>query len=343
MKALVKAKKEPGLWLQEVPIPKIADNEVLIKVKKTAICGTDLHIYNWDEWAKKTIVTPMHVGHEFSGTVVEKGPLVPDSIAIGARVSAEGHITCGVCRNCKGGRQHLCPYTKGIGVHIPGAFAEYIAVPMSNVFLLPDIISDDIAAIFDPFGNAVHTALSFNCTGEDVLVTGAGPIGIMCAIVAKHAGARHVIITDVKQQRIDFAAQFSGIIPVNVANTKITSVMAKLKMHEGFDVGLEASGNNVALKDMADVMLNGGKIALLGLYPGNIDLDLNHLIFKGLELKGIYGREMYETWYKMVTLIESGLDIRKIITHQYHYSEFETAFNIMNAGDCGKIILNWQD
>ena len=228
-------------------------------------------------------------------------------------------------------------------MHIPGAFAEYIAVPMSNVFLLPDIISDDIAAIFDPFGNAVHTALSFNCTGEDVLVTGAGPIGIMCAIVAKHAGARHVIITDVKQQRIDFAAQFSVIIPVNVANTKITSVMAKLKMHEGFDVGLEASGNNVALKDMADVMLNGGKIALLGLYPGNVDLDLNHLIFKGLELKGIYGREMYETWYKMVTLIESGLDIRNIITHHYHYSEFETAFNIMNAGDCGKIILNWQD
>ena len=343
MKALVKTKKEPGLWLQEVPVPKIADNEVLIKVKKTAICGTDLHIYNWDEWAQQVIPVPMHVGHEFSGTIVEKGSLVPDSFAIGARVSAEGHIVCGECRNCKGEKQHLCPYTKGIGVDIPGAFAEYLAVPMSNVVFLPDMISDDIAAIFDPFGNAVHTALSYNCTGEDVIVTGAGPVGIMSAIVAKYRGARSVVITDIKQQRVDFASEFPGIIPINVSNTDIRSVMKDIKLREGFDIGLEASGSNEALSEMVETMINGGKIVLLGVYSKKVELDFNRLVFKGLELKGIYGREMYKTWQQMVALIEAGLDISKIITHQLHYTEFDEGFKIMNSGECGKIMLNWED
>lgn len=343
MKALVKAKKEPGLWLQEVPIPKIAENEVLIKVKKTAICGTDLHIYNWDQWAQQVVPVPIHIGHEFSGVIVEKGSLVPDSLAIGARVSAEGHIVCGTCHNCKEERQHLCPYTKGTGSQIPGCFAEYIAMPMSNVFLLPDAISDEVAAIFDPFGNAVHTALSFNCTAEDVLVTGAGPVGLMSAMVAKYSGARTVVITDVSQHRVDFASEFPGLVAINPATTSLKSVMKDLRIPEGFDVSLEASGSNEALKDMVEATINGGKIVLLGVYSKDVNLDFNRLVFKGLELKGIYGREMYKTWQQMTSLIESGLDISKVITHRLHYSEFDEGFKIMNAGKCGKIILNWDD
>ena len=341
MKALVKAYQKPGLWLQEVPIPTINDNEVLIKIVKTAICGTDMHIYNWDEWSQKTIPTPMHIGHEFVGVVEKKGALVPENIKIGARVSGEGHITCSACRNCKAGKQHLCPNTKGIGVNIPGAFAEYLVMPASNIFNIPDFISDELASIFDPLGNAVHTTLSFDCVGEDVLVTGSGPIGIMCAAIAKHIGARNVVITDINDNRLEIASKFAGVYPVNVLKESAASIPEKLGMVEGFDIGLEASGNEQALNDMIELMLNGGKISLIGLYKGNVNVDLNTLIFKGIETKGIYGREMYETWYKMAALIETGLDISPIITHRFHYTEFEKAFDTINQGNAGKAILDW--
>ncbi|MBT4885285.1 MAG: L-threonine 3-dehydrogenase [Legionellales bacterium] len=341
MKALVKSKSTTGLWLENVDKPQINDNEVLIKIKKTAVCGTDLHIYNWDNWAQQNIPVPMVVGHEFVGTITDLGKLVT-GFKIGDRVSGEGHLVCETCRNCRAGLKHLCPNTKGIGVNVAGAFAEYLALPATNVFPLPSIITDDIASMFDPFGNAVHTALSFDCSGEDVLITGAGPIGIMCAHIVRHLGARHVVITDVNPHRLELAKQVKGITCVDVKTTKISAVMQQLGMLEGFDVGLEISGNETAFNDMIDVMLNGGKIAMLGLYNGDIKMDMNKAIFKGLDFKGIYGRKMYETWYKMVTLIQSGLDVSAIITHEFSYNDFNEAFATMNAGKCGKVILNWE-
>ena len=341
MKALVKSKSTVGLWLENVDKPQINDDDVLIKIKKTAVCGTDLHIYNWDNWAQQNIPVPMVVGHEFVGTITAIGKLVK-GLKIGDRVSGEGHLVCETCRNCRAGLKHLCPNTKGIGVNVAGAFAEYLALPATNVFPIPSIITDEIASMFDPFGNAVHTALSFDCSGEDVLITGAGPIGIMCAHIVRHLGARHVVITDVNPHRLELAKQVKGITCIDVSTTKITSVMQQLEMAEGFDVGLEISGNETAFNDMIDVMLNGGKIAMLGLYKGDIKMDMNKAIFKGLDFKGIYGRKMYETWYKMVTLIQSGLDVSDIITHEFSYKDFNEAFATMNAGKCGKVILNWE-
>jgi threonine 3-dehydrogenase len=341
MKALAKTERKVGLTLIETDIPKIKPDEVLIKIKKTAICGTDLHIYQWDDWAQQTIPVPMVVGHEFVGEIVELGSHVKD-LKLGTRVSGEGHIVCNSCRNCRAGKRHLCPKTLGIGVNIPGAFAEYLAMPASNVFPLPDIIPDDIAAMFDPFGNSVHTALAFDCVGEDVLVTGAGPIGIMCALIAKHIGARHVVITDINDNRLAQVSSYDGITAVNTTKETLEDVQKRLGMTEGFDVGLEASGNNSALNSMIDNILNGGKISLIGLYKGNINIDMNKVIFKGIDLKGIYGRQMYETWYKMVTLIQSGLDISKIITDRYHFTDFEKGFQKMISGNCGKIILSWE-
>lgn len=340
MYALVKRHSKPGLWLEEVAVPSIRDNEVLIRISKTAICGTDLHIYSWDSWSQQHIPVPMVVGHEFVGTVAEVGKLVK-GLKIGERVSGEGHIVCGTCRNCRGGLQHLCPYTKGIGVHLPGAFAEYLVLPASNVFPLPDSVSDTVASMLDPFGNAMHTALSYDCAGEDVLITGAGPIGIMCAHIVRHLGARHVVITDISPYRLELAKQVKNITTVHAQEQSLHSIMRDLKMKEGFDVGLEISGNQQAFNDMVDVMLNGGKIAMLGLYPDNLTMDMNKAIFKGLELRGIYGRKMYETWYKMITLMESGLDVSGVITHELPFQEYEQGFQHMLTGKCGKVVLDW--
>lgn len=340
MHALVKRHSKPGLWLEEVEAPQFNDNEVLIRISKTAICGTDLHIYKWDAWSQQHIPVPMVVGHEFVGTIAQVGKLVK-GLKVGDRVSGEGHIVCGTCRNCRGGLQHLCPYTKGIGVNIPGAFAEYLALPATNVFPLPDSVSDEVASMFDPFGNAMHTALSYDCAGEDVLITGAGPIGIMCAHIVRHLGARHVVITDINPYRLELAKQVKNITTVNVQEHSLQAIMDNLKMKEGFDVGLEISGNQQAFNDMVDTMLNGGKIAMLGLYPGEITMDMNKAIFKGLELRGIYGRKMYETWYKMVTLLESGLDVSRVITHELPYQDYDQGFQHMLAGRCGKVILDW--
>ena len=342
MHILAKSTAKPGLWLESTLIPSPKPNEVLIKISKTAICGTDVHIFHWNEWAQQTIPIPMHIGHEFVGTIVEKGTLVSDHIQIGARVSGEGHVVCGTCRNCRAGKQHLCPNTKGIGVNLPGAFAEYLALPASNVFLLPDFISDDEAAIFDPFGNAVHTALAFDCVGEDVLITGAGPIGIMCAIIARHVGARHIAITDTNPHRLELVPKHLNIHCINPNKNNMRDVMQTLGMKEGFDVGMELSGNPLALNQMIDFMLNGAKIALLGLFNNQqVSLNLNKMIFKGLEVKGIYGRQMYETWYKMQTLLESGLAISPVITHTFHYKDFEQAFETIDTGKCGKVLLDW--
>ncbi len=349
MKALAKLKAQPGLWLTDVPCPEIKDTEVLIKVRKTSLCGTDLHIYNWDDWAKATIPVPMHVGHEFMGEIVECGAAVK-GFKVGDRVSAEGHITCGHCRNCRGGRRHLCRNTEGIGVHIPGAFAEYIAMPAFNVFPLTDQITDDQAAIFDPFGNAVHTALSFDLVGEDVLIMGAGPIGVMAAAVCRHVGARHIVITDIDDYRLQLAQQFGVTRAVNLADcadsdaiaAKLQTVMADIGMREGFDVGLEISGFAAAINGMLTVMNTGGKVSLLGLSgQSEVAINWDQLVFRGLLLKGIYGREMFETWYKMANLIAGGLKIDSIITHQFAASEFEQAFAVMRSKACGKIILNW--
>jgi threonine 3-dehydrogenase len=340
MHALVKRHSKPGLWLEEVETPRINENEVLIRISKTAICGTDLHIYKWDSWSQQNIPVPMVVGHEFVGTIAQVGKLV-QGLQVGDRVSGEGHIVCGTCRNCRGGLQHLCPYTKGIGVNIPGAFAEYLALPACNVFPLPDSVSDSVASMFDPFGNAMHTALSYDCAGEDVLITGAGPIGIMCAHIVRHLGARHVVITDINPYRLELAKQVKHITTVHAQEETLAAVMDKLEMKEGFDVGLEISGNEQAFNDMINVMLNGGKVAMLGLYPGNLTMDMNKAIFKGLELRGIYGRKMYETWYKMVTLMESGLDVSQVITHELPYQDYEQGFQQMLAGKCGKVILDW--
>ncbi|HKT31291.1 MAG TPA: L-threonine 3-dehydrogenase [Gammaproteobacteria bacterium] len=340
MKALVKAKAEQGIWLQDMPKPKIGHNDLLIKVKKTAICGTDIHIYNWDEWAKKTIPVPMTVGHEFVGTVAEIGSEV-QGFKVGERVSGEGHITCGHCRNCRAGRRHLCRNTVGVGVNRPGCFAEYLVIPAMNAFPLPDSIPDDIAAFLDPLGNAVHTALSFDLVGEDVLITGAGPIGCMATAIAKHVGARYVVITDVNDYRLELAHKMGATRAVNVQKEKLEDVMHALRMTEGFDVGLEMSGNPQAFRQMLSTMVHGGKLALLGLPPSEVAIDWNQVIFKGLILKGIYGREMFETWYKMVSMLQSGLDISPVLTHHFPIGEFQKGFDVMRTGKSGKVVLDW--
>ena len=340
MKALVKAKSQEGIWLQDMPRPKIGPNDLLIKIKKTAICGTDIHIYNWDEWAKKTIPVPMTVGHEFVGVVAEMGTEV-QGFKVGERVSGEGHITCGHCRNCHAGKRHLCRNTVGVGVNRPGCFAEYLAIPATNAFPLPDDISDDIAAFLDPLGNATHTALSFDLVGEDVLITGAGPIGCMAVAIAKHVGARYVVITDLNDYRLELAYKMGATRAVNVQKQKIEDVMKDLDMKEGFDVGLEMSGNGQAFRQLLSVMNYGGKVALLGTPPTEIAIDWHQVIFKGLFLKGIYGREMFETWYKMVSMLQSGLDISPVLTHHYPIKDFQTGFDIMRSGQSGKVVLDW--
>jgi len=341
MKALAKLQPAKGLTMTDVAVPEIGHNDLLIKITKTAICGTDIHIWNWDDWAQKTIPVPMHVGHEYVGVVAGIGSEV-QGFKLGQRVSGEGHITCGHCRNCRAGRRHLCRNTVGVGVNRPGAFAEYLVIPAFNAFPIPDDISDDMASIFDPFGNAVHTALSFNLVGEDVLITGAGPIGIMAVAIARHVGARHVVITDVNEYRLGLAEKMGATRAVNVAKQDLKAVMAELNMHEGFDVGLEMSGNPQAFRQMLDVMNHGGKVALLGIPPADTAIDWNQVIFKGLEIKGIYGREMFETWYKMVALLQSGLDISPIITHHFKVDDFKAGFEAMLSGQSGKVILDWQ-
>ncbi|ATG57383.1 L-threonine 3-dehydrogenase [Pseudoalteromonas sp. 13-15] len=340
MKALSKLKAEPGIWMTDAPKPEVGHNDLLIKIRKTAICGTDVHIYKWDEWASKTIPTPMVVGHEYVGEVVDMGQEVR-GFSVGDRVSGEGHITCGHCRNCRAGRVHLCRNTTGVGVNREGAFAEYLVIPAFNAFKIPDNISDELASIFDPFGNAVHTALSFDLVGEDVLITGAGPIGIMAAAVAKHVGARHVVITDVNEYRLELARKMGATRAVNVANEKLEDVMTDLGMTEGFDIGLEMSGVPSAFNSMLNNMNHGGKIAMLGIPPSDMAVDWNQVIFKGLVIKGIYGREMFETWYKMASLIQSGLNLSPIITHQYSVDDFQAGFDMMISGQSGKVILNW--
>ena len=340
MKALVKAKAERGIWMQDIPKPAVGHNDVLIRVNRSAICGTDIHIYQWDDWAQHTIPVPLAVGHEFSGTIVECGIEVR-GFEPGDRVSAEGHITCGVCRNCRAGRRHLCMNTKGVGVNRPGAFAEYIAVPAFNVFKLPDAITDDMAAILDPLGNATHTALSFDLVGEDVLITGAGPIGIMAVAIARYAGARHIVITDINDYRLELARRMGATAALNVTSESIDDTMRALSMEEGFDVGMEMSGNPTAFRDLLRTMHHGGKVALLGIPPDDTAIDWNQVIFKGLFLKGIYGREMFETWYKMSSMLQSGLNIEPIITHHFGIDEFEPAFELMESGQSGKVILHW--
>lgn len=340
MKALVKVKPEEGLWLEHVAVPEPGPADVLIKVKKSAICGTDVHIWNWDEWAKATVPTPLVTGHEFCGEIVDTGPAAKN-YTIGQRVSGEGHIVCGTCRNCRAGRGHLCRNTLGVGVHRNGSFAEYVCIPEANVVPIPDDISDEIAAIFDPFGNAVHTALSFDCVGEDVLVTGAGPIGIMGALVAKRVGARKVVITDVNPTRLALAKQMGVDFAVNAATETLRDVMDEIGMVEGFDVGLEMSGAAPAFRDMIDTMNNGGKVALLGIAPTAFEIDWNQVIFKMLQIKGIYGREMFETWYKMIALVQGGLDITPLITHRIDIDDFETGFAAMREGSAGKVVMDW--
>jgi threonine 3-dehydrogenase len=342
MKALVKSSAAPGLELQDVPEPEIGINDVLIEVDRTGICGTDLHIYNWDAWAQGAVPTPLVIGHEFVGRIVEMGSNVTDC-KVGDVVSGEGHLVCGRCRNCMAGRRHLCKDTRGVGVNTPGAFAEYIALPVTNVWHHSPSVPLDVAAIFDPFGNAAHTALQFPCLGEDVLVTGAGPIGIMAAAIARHAGARHVVITDVNPYRLKLAERMGVDLAVDVRSTSLDEVQKRLGMREGFDVGLEMSGNATAFQDMLRHMCHGGKIAMLGIPSADLAIDWNKVIFSMLTLKGVYGREMYETWYQMSVLIESGLDLMPVITHRLSYTEFEEGFAAMNSGESGKVILNWKD
>ncbi len=341
MKALVKAKQEPGLWLEDVDIPKIGINDVLIRVRRTGICGTDLHIYQWDGWAQRTIPVPLVIGHEFVGEIVETGSNVADFYP-GEIVSGEGHVVCGQCRNCLAGRRHLCAHTQGVGVNRAGAFAEYIALPMTNIWRHHPDVDEDVAAIFDPFGNAVHTALSFPVLGEDVLITGAGPIGLMAAAVVRHAGARHVVITDVNPRRLDLAKQLGVTRAEDARKMKLPEVQKQLGMTEGFDVGLEMSGNPTAFRDMLANMSHGAKIAMLGIPPDDMAIDWRAVIFNMLTIKGIYGREMYETWYKMTVMLQSGLNIRPVITHRFHCQEFEKGFAAMATGESGKVILNWR-
>ncbi len=340
MKALVKAKPERGIWMMDIPKPTVGHNDVLIKIRQTAICGTDIHIYKWDDWARATIPVPLAVGHEFYGEIVEIGSEVK-GFAPGDRVSAEGHITCGVCRNCRAGRRHLCINTVGVGVDRPGAFAEFLSVPAFNVFKLPDVITDDMASILDPLGNATHTALSFDLVGEDVLITGAGPIGVMAVAIARYAGARHIVITDINDYRLELAMKMGATAALNVTRESLDDTMKKLGMTEGFDVGMEMSGNPQAFRDMLRTMHHGGKIAILGIPPDETSIDWNQVIFKGLILKGIYGREMFETWYKMSSMLQSGLKIEPIITHHFDVDDFQPAFDLMESGQSGKVILSW--
>ena len=342
MKALVKTKAEEGIWLQDMPEPECGNNDVIVKIHKTAICGTDIHIYNWDEWAQKTIPVPMITGHEYAGEIVELGANVTD-LSIGDIVSGEGHITCGRCRNCLAGRIHLCPNTIGVGVNRTGAFAEYVSIPAKNIFKPSREISTDLLSVFDPYGNAVHTALSFNMVGEDVLITGAGPIGSMAALVADHAGARNIVITDMNQFRLDLIKKIlPRAITVNVSKEKITKpMMEKLGIFEGFDVGLEMSGSPHAFSNMLDLMINGGNIAMLAIMPSGSGIDWDMVVFKGLTIKGIYGREIFETWYKGSMMVQTGLPLEKIITHRFHFTEFQEGFDVMRSGNSGKVILNW--
>ena len=342
MKALVKRHAERGLWLEDVPEPTVDRNDVLIRVDRTGICGTDLHIYNWDAWAQATIPVPMTIGHEFVGEVVEVGSNVTD-FHVGEVVSGEGHVVCGRCRNCLAGRRHLCKDTSGVGVNRPGCFAEYLAIPMTNVWHHAPGIDRDIAAIFDPFGNAVHTALSFPVLGEDVLITGAGPIGIMAAAVVQHAGARHTVITDVNPYRLDLARKLGVTEAIDVRTDSVAAVQQRLGMREGFDVGLEMSGNPAGFRDLLANMCHGGKIAMLGIPADPIAIDWSRVIFNMLTIKGIYGREMYETWYMMTAMLEGGLDIRPVITHRFPYTDFEHGFAAMQSGDSGKVLLHWKD
>jgi threonine 3-dehydrogenase len=342
MKSLVKTQAAPGLDLKDVPIPEYGINDVLIKIKKTSICGTDVHIYNWDEWSQKTIPVPMTIGHEFVGTVEAFGSNVHD-VRVGDLVSGEGHIVCGRCRNCLAGRRHLCMSTSGVGVNRPGAFAEYLVIPVTNVWHCNPAIPTDVLSCFDPLGNATHTALSFPVLGEDVLITGAGPIGIMAAAIAKHAGARYVVITDINPYRLKLAEEIGVTRAVDVSKESLEDVQRELKMKEGFDVGMEMSGSPVALNSLIDNMCHGGKIAQLGILPSKTTIDWDKLVFNGLTMKGIYGREMYETWYKMTSMLESGLDISPVITHRFHYTEYEKGFEVMRSGSSGKVILNWED
>ena len=342
MKALVKSQAKQGLWLEEVPLPQIGINDVLVEILRTGICGTDVHIYNWDAWAQKTIPVPMVVGHEFVGRIVEVGSNVKD-FCEGEIVSGEGHLVCGRCRNCLAGRRHLCKDTKGVGVNRPGAFAEYLCLPMSNVWVHDASISRDVQAIFDPFGNAVHTALQFDVLGEDVLITGAGPIGLMATAVVRHAGARHVVVTDVNPYRLGLAAKMGATRVVDVRSESVKTVQHELGMKEGFDVGLEMSGSPDALRDMLSNMCHGGRIAMLGIPAGELAIDWNTVIFNMLTIRGIYGREMYETWYKMTVMLQSGLDITPAITHRYHYTDFQKGFDAMRSGQSGKVVLTWKD
>ncbi len=340
MKALVKKSPEVGLWLEDVPLPEVGDNDLLIKVRKTAICGTDVHIYKWDAWSQRTIKTPMTIGHEFVGEIAEMGRAV-QGYQLGERVSAEGHIVCGVCRACRAGKRHLCPNTRGIGVNRTGCFAEYVSVPSSNAWHVHESISDEIASIFDPYGNATHTALSFDMVGEDVIITGAGPIGCMASAIARHVGARNVVITDVNDYRLALAMKLGATRSVNVAREKLSDVMKELDMVGGFDVGMEMSGSPQAFEQMLDNMYNGGRIALLGILPNGAGIDWDKVIFKGLFLKGIYGREMFETWYKMQTMLRSGLDIAPVITHRFKFDDFQAGFDAMLSGQSGKVILSF--
>jgi threonine 3-dehydrogenase len=341
MRALVKLTPAPGLTLTEVKNPEVGHNDVMIRIKKTAICGTDIHIWKWDEWAQKTIPVPMHVGHEYVGEIVDMGVEVR-GFEIGDRVSGEGHITCGHCRNCRAGRRHLCRHTVGVGVNREGAFADFLVIPAFNAFKIPPEICDDLAALFDPFGNATHTALSYDLVGEDVLITGAGPIGIMAAAIARHVGARHVVITDVNDYRLGLAKKMGATRSVNVTRESLKDVMSEIGMVEGFDVGLEMSGVPNAFSDMLAVMNHGGKIALLGIPPANTAIDWNQVIFKGLEIRGIYGRQMFETWYKMVAMLQSGLDLSPIITHHFKVADYVAGFDTMLSGQSGKVILEWR-
>lgn len=341
MKALVKSKREPGLWLEDIESPRVGINDVLIRVLRTGICGTDVHIYKWDQWAQQTIPVPMAIGHEFVGRVAEVGSNVA-GFEKGDIVSGEGHVVCGRCRNCMAGRRQLCNNTQGIGVNRPGAFAEYIVLPMTNVWRHSESVPLDVAAIFDPFGNAVHTALAFPVLGEDVLITGAGPIGIMAAAVARHAGARYTVITDINPTRLALACKMGVTMAVDARNTKLKDVQKQLGMTEGFDVGLEMSGNASAFRDMIANMSHGAKIAMLGIPSGEMSIDWHDVIFNMLTIRGIYGREVYETWYKMTVLLQSGLDISPVITHRFPYQEYERAFEVMAGGNSGKVILSWE-
>jgi len=340
MKSLVKTKAEPGIWMEDVPMPEMGHNDVLVKIRKTAICGTDVHIYNWDEWSQQTIPVPMTIGHEYVGEVVDMGIEVR-GFHVGQRVSGEGHITCGHCRNCRAGRRHLCRNTFGVGVNRPGCFAEYLSIPAFNAFPMPDDVSDDLGAILDPFGNAAHTALSFDLVGEDVLITGAGPIGIMAVAIARHVGARHVVITDINDYRLGLAEKMGATRAVNVTRTTIDDVMQELDMQEGFDIGMEMSGTQQAMLQMLKVMNHGGRVAILGIPQGEETVDWHDVIFKGLTLKGVYGREMFETWYKMAAMLQSGLDISPVITHRFAVDDFQKGFDIMCSGQSGKVILDW--